>query len=123
MKVTVKEVVKYKGHSIKSNGSVDLSFTAMYDQASESIKALQMLNNDVKITAKLPGSKPIQIGMFRIKNILFDGDGESVLKFNSINDYVELNNMNALITSENFVIRMESDVELEDEPGDEEEEE
>lgn len=114
MKITVKEVVKFKGHSIKSNGSVDLSFTAMYDQAPESIKALQMLNNDVKITAKLPGNKPIQIGMFRIKSIQFDGDGESVLKFNSINDYVELNNMNTLITSDNFVIKMESDVEIEE---------
>ena len=120
MKVTVKEVVNYKGHSIKSNGSVDLSFNAMYDQAIESMKALQMLNNDVKITAKLPDQKPFVIGMFRIKSISFDGDGESVLKFNSINDYVELDNMNSLITSDKFTIRMESNVEVESEDEEEE---
>ena len=115
MKVKVQEVVNYKGHSVKSNGSVDLSFKAMYDQATESIKVLQMLNNDVKIIAKLPGQKPFEIGMFRIKNVLFDGDGESILKFNSINDYVELDKMNVLITSEKFVIRMEAEVEEENE--------
>lgn len=115
----VKEVLSYKGHSVKANGSVDLSFTGMYDQAVNSIKVLQMLNADVSIVVKLPGEKPFKLGMFRIKSVNFDGDGESTLKFNSIDQYVELNNVNKIITSDSFQVKMVADVEEENEEGEE----
>lgn len=115
MVVEVKQVLKYKGHSVKSNGSVDLSFTAMYDEITNSMKVLQMLNNDVSIVIKLPGEKPLKLGMFRIKSVNFDGDGESTLKFNSIDQYVELNNINKIITSDSFKVKMVADVEEEGE--------
>lgn len=113
-KVTVKEVVNYKGHSVKANGSVDLSFTAMYDELVNSIACLQMLNNDVNITAKLPNEKPIELGMYRIKGIIFDGDGESTIKFNSLDQNVELENLGKIITSEKFQVRMAAIIELEE---------
>lgn len=114
-KIEVKEVVNYKGHSIRANGSVDLSFSAMYDEAINTISCLQMLNNDVKIIAKLPNEKPVNLGMFRIKNVIFDGDGESTLKFNSIDINVELENLSKIITNEKFQIKMIAEVEEENE--------
>lgn len=114
-KVMVKEVVNYKGHSVKANGSVDISFTAMYDEVTNSIQCLQMLNNDVMIMAKLPNEKPVDLGMYRIKSITFDGDGESTIKFNSLDQNVELDNLSKIITSEKFQIRMAADIEEEGE--------
>lgn len=113
-KIVVKEVVNYKGHSVRANGSVDLSFSAMYDELVNSIECLQMLNNDVVIVAKLPNEKPIDLGMYRIKNISFDDDGESTLKFNSLDLNVELDNLSKIITNEKFQVRMTATVELEE---------
>ena len=115
MKITVKEVVSYKGHSIKANGNLDITFTAMYSELTNSIKVLQLLNNDVKIIAKLPGEKAKSLGTFNVKNVTFDGDGQSVLKFTSLCEFVELENINDLVSQENFQIKIEGDVELEGE--------
>lgn len=117
MNVRVKEVVSYGGHSISANGSVNLTLKAQYSELSNSVKLLQMLNNDVSVRAKMPGEKPCKLGTFRIKAINIDDDGESVLKFNGLNDYVEINNLNRLITADDFVVMYEADVEIE---GDEE---
>lgn len=122
MKITVKEVVSYKGHSIKANGNLDITFTAMYSELTNSIEVLQLLNNDVKIIAKLPGEKAKSLGTFNVKNVTFDGDGESVLKFTSLCEFVELENINDLVSQENFQIKIEGDVELEDGEGEKENE-
>ena len=114
MKISIKEIVSYKGHSVKANGNVDISFNAMYDQLTKSMEVLQMLNNDVTIIAKLSGSKPIKLGTFSVKNVLFDGDGESILKFVSLVDYIEMDNINSIISQENFQLKMEADIEMED---------
>ena len=113
--VTVKEIVNYKGHSIKANGIVDLSFSAMYDEITNSIKCLQMLNNDISILAKLPDEKPIKLGIFRINSINFDHDGESNLKFKSIDDAVELDNLSKIITNEKVQIKMDAEIDEEEE--------
>lgn len=119
MTVKVKEVVKYSGHSLSANGSVNFTLKASYSELTNTIQAMQMLNNDVNIKAKLPNSKPMKLGMFRIKQIVIDGDGESTLKFNGLNDYIEMDNLNVLpLNSDDnkeFVIMMEADVEMEDE--------
>lgn len=117
-KIDVKEVVNYKGHSVKANGSVDLSFSAMYDEITNSMQLLQLLNNDVTIIAKLPGDKPMNLGMFRVKAVIFDGDGESTLKFNSIDTSVEFDNINKMITSEKFQVKMTANIEEEDDGED-----
>ena len=113
--IGVKEIVSYKGHSIKTNGNMELAFTAMYDQLTKSIEILQLLNNNIKIFAKLSGNKPIYLGEFSVKNVLFDGDGESIIKFISTVDFVELNNLNTIISQENFQIKLEANIELEEE--------
>ncbi|MBO5743911.1 MAG: hypothetical protein J6R68_06485 [Clostridia bacterium] len=96
MIIKIKEVVTYGGHSLSANGSVNLTLKAAYSELSKTIQAMQMLNNDIDIKAKMPGANAIKLGSFRIKQIVVDGDGESVLKFNGLNDYIEMDNLNLL---------------------------
>lgn len=118
MKVKVKEVVKYGGHSLSANGSVNFTLKASYSELPNTIQMMQMLNNDVTVKAKLPTGKPMKLGMFRIKQIIIDGDGESTLKFNGLNDYIEMDNLNLLPLnnddSKEFVIMMEAEIEEEE---------
>lgn len=109
-KISIKEFVKYNGHNVKSNTTVSLNFKAMYSELTKTIQVLQLLNNDVKITAD---NKPL--GVFRVKNVSVSDDGESTLKFESMAEAVEMDNLNSLITAENEVsIVMESVIDLED---------
>lgn len=116
--IKVKTVVTYGGHSLSANGSVNLTLKAKYGELTNTILAMQMLNNDINIRAKIPGQKPMALGMFRIKSIAVDGDGESVIKFNGLNDYVEMDNLNLLPTKNDggdgsFVIMMVATIEEE----------
>ena len=124
MILKIKEVVTYAGHSLKANGAVDFTLKAAYSELTNSIQMMQMLNNDVDIRAKLPGSKPMKLGTFRIKQIVVDGDGESILKFNGLNDYIEMDNLNLLPLnkdeSKEFQILAEAEIEMEDEEEGEE---
>ena len=120
MNIKVKEVVGSKGHNISANGSVNLTLCADYSELKNTIMAMQMLNNDVKIKAKLPGSSPIKLGTFRIRDIRVDGDGESTIKFNGLNDYIEMDNLNVLVTNERFNVMFEAEIEEENEEEGEE---
>ena len=124
MNLKVKEVVKYGGHSLSANGAVNFTLKAGYSELVNSIGVMQMLNNDVSIKAKVPGSKPIKLGVFRVKQIVVDGDGESTLKFNGLNDYIEMDNLNMLPMNDSetkeFVVLMETETEEEDEDGEDE---
>lgn len=116
-KIKVKEVVKYKGHSLSANGSVNFNLVAAYSELVHTISLMQLLNNDVMIKAKIPGENPMKLGIFRIKQIVIDGDGESKIKFNGLNDYIEMDNLNVLpLNSDDtkeFVVLMEAEVEEE----------
>ena len=124
MIIKVKEVVTYGGHSLKGSGAVDFTLKASYSELTNSIKLTQMLNNDINIKAKIPGGKPMKLGMFKIKQIIFDGDGESIIKLNGLNDYIEMDNLNLLpLNSDDnkeFVVLMEADIEEEEEQDAEE---
>lgn len=117
MNIKVKEIVKYNGHSLSANGSVNLAFKAMYGELTNTIKTMQMLNNDVTIKAKV-GNKALKLGMFRIKDIRIGGDGESTIKFNGLSDYVEMDNLNELplrdSESQEFPILMFAEIEEEE---------
>lgn len=118
MNIKVKEVVEYKGHSLSANGSVNFTLKAQYSELTKTIQLMQILNNDVSIKAKVPGGSPMKLGFFRVKQIVIDGDGESIIKFNGLNDYIELDNLNLLplSTDENkqFVVLMEAEIEEEE---------
>lgn len=119
MKAKVKEVVSYKGHSLSANGSVNFTVKASYSELTNTMLLMQMLNNDVNVKARVPGEKPMRLGYFRIKQIVIDGDGESTIKLNGINDYIETDNLNVLPlnTDDNkeFVVLFEAEIEEENE--------
>lgn len=114
MVIKIKQIVGYNGHSLSANGTVNFNLNAQYSQLTETIKLMQLLNNDVDIKAKVSG-KVIKLGVFRIKQIAIDGDGESKLKFNGLSDYVELDNLNSLPLHTDdcpeFQVLFESDIE------------
>ena len=122
--IKVKEIVKYGGHSLSANGSVNFTLKAQYSELSNSIQLMQLLNNDINIRAKVKDSKAVKLGYFKVKQITIEGDGESIIKLIGINESVEMDNLNSLpmndSDSKEFTVLFESDVELED---DEEEEE
>lgn len=118
-KVKVEQVVSYYGHTLRSNGNVDLTLKAGYSELVNAIQLIQMLNNDVVIKAKLPDKKPMSLGMFRVKDLKISDDGETTIKFNSLNVYVEMDNLN-MLTLDNeevkqFKVLYETEVELEEE--------
>ena len=119
-KIVVNQVVKYGGHSLAASGSVNLTLKAAYSELVGTIKMTQMLNNDVTVKARVPNIKPMKLGMFRIKSISIDDDGESTIKLNGLNDYIEMDNLNTLpIKGEDvelFSVRYEVIIE-EDEDG------
>lgn len=116
MKSKVKAMCSYGGHGIKMNGNVDLTLKSKYSELPNYIQLIQMLNNDVTITAKTVEGK-FGLGVFRVKEIKVDHDGEGILKFNSLNDFVETDNLNKLITAgattTEFGVTFEADIELE----------
>lgn len=117
-RIRVKQVATYGGHSLSSNGSVNLTLKASYSELPKSIELMQMLNNDVLIRTRVPGEKVKRLGEFRIKAVNINGDGESILKFNGLNDFVEMNNLNNLPLSSDsikeFVVMYQAYIEHED---------
>ena len=126
IKVKIKDVVKYGGHNLSANGIVNLTLKSDYSELVNTIELTQLLNNDIMLKTKLPDSKPMKLGMFKIKQIVINGDGESTLKFSGINDFIEMDNLNILPMNDSdtkqFIVMFESEVELEEQEGEGEDE-
>lgn len=124
--VRVKQVVTYGGHSITANGLVNLTFKAAYSELTGSVELLQMLNNDIAVMAKING-KPLNLGLFRLKSIDIDSDGESKVKFSGNKDFVETDAVNEIPLNTDDVkefkvqykatVEYEEEVELENQDG------
>ena len=106
--------------TVSANGSVNLTLKAAYSELVGTIKLTQMLNNDIIIKVRVPNMQPMKLGMLRKKSINIDGDGESTVKLNGLNDFIEMDNLNLLpIKGEDielFTVRYEVIIE-EDEDG------
>lgn len=121
MVAEVKMVALYNGHSVKSSGAVDLNLKADYSELGRYVQLLQMLNNDIKVAVKLNGEKkPLKLGMFRLKQLSVQHDGEGKISLNSTTDFVEVDLLNRLVTDERFIVRCTADIEIEEEPEEEE---
>lgn len=92
----IQQVVSYFGHNMLNSGSVNLNLKASYSNLRETVLLTQMLNNDVEILARIPGQKAKRLGIFLIKKIQIDDDGESKITFNGLSEYIEMNNLNLL---------------------------
>lgn len=115
MIIKIKQFVSYATHTVTANGTVNLTLKSKYGELVNSIQHLQLLNNDIAVKVRLPEEKPFKLGIFRIKDIRVDGDGESVIKLTGLNDYIEMNNLNNIVMKDEFEILSESDVEEEQE--------
>lgn len=96
MKLKVMEVMKYGGHSLSANGTVSVTFSAMYSELAKSLQLMQLLNEDVTVAAKLPGEKPMPLGVFRVHQLIVDSDGESKVKLRGMSEFVETDSLNSL---------------------------
>jgi len=96
-------VVKYNGHNVRPNGSVDLNLISRYSEMVDSIRLLQLLNNDIVLTVKIPESKAFKLGSFRIGGVAFDHDGTAKIKFNGMTDFINTDNLNKLINEINQI--------------------
>lgn len=115
-KVKTKAIAKYNGHSIKTNKTVDISFKFAYEELPNYIQMVQFLNENVEITVKQNDKKAQKLGTFMVKEIKVDHDGEGIVKFTSMVDHVEANEINDLVSTEPFKIMFSADVEeVEDE--------
>lgn len=123
IEIKIKEVVENAGYSISANGAVNFTVKAKYSELPNTMQMCQLLNNDVFIKAKSPGVKAMALGMFRVKNINIEDDGESKIKFAGLAQSVEVNNLNKLPLNDSddklFQIMVLAEVEME---ADEEEE-
>lgn len=116
-KVEIKAVGKYNGHNIKPNKSVDIAFKFDYSEMVNYIQLLQLLNENVMIGLKTGNdAKPVKMGMFMIKEVRVDNDGEGLIKFNSSLDYIEPESFNG-IAGEILQIFFRASVEVEKDDG------
>ena len=116
-----KVVCTYAGHSVKSNRGLALTLKAGYDELTNYIKLISYLNLDVDVVAKLPEQKPLKLGVFKVKNISVDHDGEGKLTFDSMTDFTEPDNINLLVGPDAFVCMFKAVAEIEDEDDEQEE--
>lgn len=123
-KIHIKQFVKYGGHNLNANGTVNLTLISQYSQLIKTINLTQMLNNDIKLKVRKGNEKPFDVGSFRIKNIFIDNDGESKIKLNGIIDYIEVDNLNKLPIREEeveeFEVLYQAEIELEENDENEE---
>lgn len=117
-----KAVAKYNGHSIKNNKAVDLGMKFAYSELPNYIKLIQFLNENITIMIKRGDAKPQNLGTFMVKEIKIDHDGEGIVKFNSMLDHVEADELNTMVGEDIFQVRFEATTEATDEEdGDDDE--
>lgn len=119
--VKLKSVCKYNGHSFKTNKSVDLSLKFGYDELTNYIQAIQMLNENITMKVKVGDNQGKEIGTFMIKEIKIDGDGEGTIKLNSSIDFVDANAINSIVIGETFRVMLEAKIDVEEEQTENEE--
>ncbi len=109
-----RSLAKYNGHSIKTNKAVDLGLKFSYEELTNYIKLIQFLNENVTITIKRGDQKPQRLGTFMVKEIKIDHDGEGILKFNSMMDHIEPDELNTLVGEDLFKVMFEATTEAAD---------
>lgn len=110
-----RSLAKYNGHSIKTNKAVDLTLKFSYEELPNYIKLIQFLNENVTVTIKRGDNKPQKLGTFMVKEIKIDHDGEGQIKFNSMMDYIEPDELNTLVGEDIFKVMFEATTEATDE--------
>lgn len=113
--IEIKSIATYGGHTMKPNGVVDVVLKFDYSELTNAILLQQLLNNDISIIVKKHDEpKPFKLGTYKIKNTNISGDGCSSVKFFSSVDFTESDNLNKLVTTDQFRIKCNATVEIEE---------
>lgn len=96
MKVEVKIVVSNGGYNQNANGKVGLTLSSKYSELSDVVQLTQMLNQNTKLEATVPGSKPMVIGEMLLDFIGINHDGTSKIKFKGLSDFVDMDVLHML---------------------------
>lgn len=115
MKLDIKAIGQYNGHTYKPNGTMELKLKFSIDAKEEIIKSILFVNQTVTIRAKVENEKPILLGSFSFHNLNIDRDGESVLKFVSDKDCVYHENVITISDQQLVKFAISADIEMEDE--------
>lgn len=111
-------MVQYNGHSFTKNGDLDLNFKVDYSEIVNVLSLMRMLNQNIDVQVKLGRDKPETLGVFHIKNINVDRDGESKVKFNSETSSINPDKLMDLAEPDTIIMLRASAV-IETEDGDE----
>lgn len=122
-KVKVKSIAAYKGHSVKPTGVVELSLGFKYEELTNYILTVQMLNEDVEMKVRLDGETK-KLGEWRVNGIRIDHDGNAVIAFRSTLQAIEGSVINEIADYENKdMIPLMLSAEIEDDGEDEDDDE
>lgn len=115
--LTITAVCQFKNMGIKKDKSIDVSFIFPYDERANIIKAVLMVAQDVRVLAKLPHQKPLDLGYYKIYNLSMDRDGQTTLKLNTLLEYAKVDNVNEIVANEDTLLqlRLSASVIVEDE--------
>lgn len=107
----------YEGHDIKKSGIVNLKVGANYQELVNIVPMIQLLNNNIRIGALVPGKeKALTIGSFMINSLKINSDGTSNITLNAIVDNVNLSNINEMVPDEKdsiITLLIRGEIELE----------
>lgn len=104
----IRSIAKYNGHSLKNNKSVDLSLKFAYEELPNYIKLIQFLNENTTISVKRPDVASQKLGTFMVYEIKIDRDGEGIIKFNSMLDYVNADEITTIVGNDLFKVQFEA---------------
>jgi acetylglutamate kinase len=120
--ISTKLVVQYEGHNFKKDGSLDLNFKADYSEIVNVMSLFRMLNQNITIQAKIGREKPEALGVFSIKAINVDRDGESKIRFTSEVVNINPDKLTDLMTPETLIV-LKASASVDSEEDDEDEDE
>lgn len=112
LKIKIK--MSYGGHSINNSGIVNLNLSCSYEELSNVVQLLQFISTDVTLFTKQDG-KTNKLGVFTIKNISINNNGESKIKLSSLVDAVNLHYISEIIDKELVKVCFTSEIEVEEE--------
>lgn len=92
----IKAKVSYNGHNANSAGIINLNLIFSYEELTNAIQLIPLLTNNIQIFTK-DGKETNKLGIFTIKNISINNNGEAKVKFSSLLDSVNLDYINNII--------------------------
>lgn len=111
MKADEKIVALYASHSVNKAGTVKITLKAGYDQLSQSVMLLRMIQENITVKVKLLDRKPFLLGTFKLDNLSFDKNGISTIKLSSFTEAIDSDKLADLVTMNLMQIKFEAEIE------------